>query len=85
MGCVWEVPPFTSAPMGTTWLMGLRHTVGQWCAERGGAERLTGEELTGERVRGAHEEELMEERAGHARGDAGPLSGPAGCEEEWKS
>ncbi|CAN0389897.1 unnamed protein product [Lampetra planeri] len=46
--------------------MGLRHTIGQRCAERGGAERLTGE-----CVRGAREEELTEERAAHARGACG--------------
>ncbi|CAN0389700.1 unnamed protein product [Lampetra planeri] len=39
--------------------MGLRHTVGQRRAERGGAERLTGD-----CVRGAREEEITEERAG---------------------
>ncbi|CAM9776177.1 unnamed protein product [Lampetra planeri] len=56
-------PRWVAAAPSATWLKGLRHTVGQRCAERGGVERLTGE-----RVRGAREEELTEERARHARG-----------------
>ncbi|CAM9776248.1 unnamed protein product [Lampetra planeri] len=44
-------PRWVAAAPSATWLMGLRHTVGQRCAERGGVERLTGERVRG-RVRG---------------------------------